>query len=256
MVTLFWIMCPMIVKGVMNLFQWTKDAFKNKLSLHYCGCQTSSSKVKPIVNSSSLHAASFYFQDDDSFMVKWTHFSLNGSFLCHIPIIQPLVHLTFFRQLRILDNAIYYNHGDYVSFRQEVKTSKKDLSENVEEAYSYGRKNVKYQTEKKTLLAKFLEMKLLEAFLEAGPQFVFQIVVMLQDGITGYNQILAICTSAFSLIWASAELYLKYPTEVRFLQWMDWTDTAVIAEKKLLIISRIGMLVCLIQHCLITTGGR
>ena len=155
-------------------------------------------------------------------MIMWTHFSLNGSFLCHIPIIQPLVHLTFFRQLRILDNAIYENHGDYVSFREEVKTSEKDLSEKVEEAFTYGRNNEKYQTEKKTILARFLEMKLLEAFLEAGPQFVFQIVVILQDGITGFNQILTVCTSAISLIWASSELYLKYPTEVRLKHWTNF----------------------------------
>ena len=183
----------------MNLFQFVKGTFENGLSLEYCGCQT--------------------FQSNESLLVKWTHFSVNGSFLCHIPIIQPLVHFTFFKQLRLVDNKIYKNHDDYVSFREETtfeKRSERELPEKVEEAYSYGRKNLTYQTEKKKLLAKFLEMKLLEAFLEAGPQFVFQIVVMLQDGITGYNQILAVCTSAFSLIWASSELYLKYPTEVKF----------------------------------------
>ena len=211
MVTMFWIMCPMIVKGIMNLFQCMKHAFQGRLSLGYCGCQTFNVRSK--ISLFFFNAGKIY-QLDESVLVKWTHFSINGSFLCHIPIIQPLVHLSFFRQLRILDNAIYNNHEDYVTFRKDIKTSEKDLSEKVEEAYSYGRKNEKYQTEKKTLLAKFLEMKLLEAFLEAGPQFVFQIVVILQDGITGYNQILAVFTSAFSLIWASAELYLKYPTEV------------------------------------------
>ena len=68
--------------------------------------------------------------------------------------------------------------------------------------------------DKNDLLATFLDLKLLEAFLEAGPQLAFQISVMVQDGISSDTQIFTTITSALSLTWASSELFLKYPTEV------------------------------------------
>ena len=147
--------------------------------------------------------------------MKWTRFSIGGSFLCHIPIIQPIVHFTYFTELRNLDYQLAENQKNYVDFRDYVELNEKSLDEKQEEAYTFGRTNSQHLNAKKTLLATFLELKLLEAFLEAGPQFVFQLSVMMQDGVSSYNQIITICTSAFSLIWASAELYLKYPTEVR-----------------------------------------
>ena len=150
--------------------------------------------------------------------MKWTRFSIGGSFLCHIPVIQPIVHFTYFTELRNLDNQLAENQGKYVQFRDSViwgTKNEKSLDEKQGEAYTFGRTNSQHLNAKKTLLATFLELKLLEAFLEAGPQFVFQLCVMMQDGVSSYNQIITICTSAFSLIWASAELFLKHPTEVR-----------------------------------------
>ena len=157
------------------------------------------------------------FKGDENVWVKWTQFSIGGSFLCHIPIIQPIVHFTYFTELRNLDNQLAENQQNYIEFRDKVnkKRNDKTLDEEQEEAYNFGRTNSQHLNAKKTLLATFLELKLLEAFLEAGPQFVFQLSVMMQDGVSSYNQIITICTSAFSLIWASAELFLKHPTEVR-----------------------------------------
>ena len=135
--------------------------------------------------------------------------------MCHIPIIQPIVHFTYFIELRNLDNQLAENQHKYIEFRDSVEQNEKPLDEKQEEAYTYGRTNSQHLKSKKTLLATFLELKLLEAFLEAGPQFVFQLSVMMQDGVSSYNQIITICTSAVSLIWASSELFLKHPTEVR-----------------------------------------
>ena len=92
----------------------------------------------------------------------------------------------------------------------------------MKDAFKYGHSNHNNLKEKNTLLAKFLDLKLLEAFLEAGPQFAFQISVILQDGISSGTQIFTIVTSALSLTWASSELYLKYPTEVRSHNISHW----------------------------------
>ena len=132
----------------------------------------------------------------------------------HLPILQPFVHLTFFTELRSLDNEIQKNQQDYTDFAANLESNENTLEDKVKVAFKYGLSNHKNLKEKNTLLATFLDLKLLEAFLEAGPQFAFQISVILQDGISGRTQILTIVTSALSLTWASSELYLKYPTEV------------------------------------------
>ena len=139
---------------------------------------------------------------------------MNGSFLVHIPILQPFVHWTFFLELRKYDNEIQDNKQSYTKFATDLESNQKSLDENVEDAFQFGRTNRDENIKKNTLLATFLELKLLEAFLEAGPQLAFQITVILQDGISNPIQIVTIVTSALSLTWASSELFLKYPTEV------------------------------------------
>ena len=130
-----------------------------------------------------------------------------------MPILQPIVHCTFFKELIRLDNQIQENQKTYTDFAANLDLNKK-LDDNTKEAFEYGQKNHGLSKEKNTLLATFLDLKLLEAFLEAGPQFAFQLSVILQDGLSSYTQIFTVVTSALSLTWASSELYLKYPTEV------------------------------------------
>ena len=113
-----------------------------------------------------------------------------------------------------MDNKIQENQKTYTDFAANLDVNKK-LEDNTTEAFKYGHTNHGLLTEKNTLLATFLDLKLLEAFLEAGPQFAFQLSVILQDGLSSYTQIFTIVTSALSMTWASSELYLKYPTEVR-----------------------------------------
>ena len=156
----------------------------------------------------------FLLQGGDTFWIKWARFSKKGSFWVHVPILQPLVHLTYFFELIGLDKRIQENQKAYTNFATELESKEGTLEDKVKEALDYGKKNHKNLVEKNTLLATFLDLKLLEAFLEAGPQFTFQISVILQDGITSNTQIVTIVTSALSLTWASSEIYLKYPTEV------------------------------------------
>ena len=132
----------------------------------------------------------------------------------HVPILQPFVHLTYFLELRSLENKIQTNQQKYTTFASNLESNENTLDENRKKAFEYGHINHDSLEEKNTLLATFLDLKLLEAFLEAGPQFAFQISVILQDGISSVNQIFTIVTSALSLTWGSSELFLKYPTKV------------------------------------------
>ena len=146
--------------------------------------------------------------------IRWVKFSLKGSFFVHIPILQPFVHFSFFIQLILIDRKIQKNRQNYTDFAKNLESNKKPLEEKSKEALEYGNSCRSLLTDKNDLLATFLDLKLLEAFLEAGPQFAFQISVMVQDGISSDTQIFTTITSALSLTWASSELFLKYPTEV------------------------------------------
>ena len=136
------------------------------------------------------------------------------------PALQPLVHLTFLKELRTRDNNIQENQQKYTDFAKSLDSNKDTLENKAKKAFEFGKDNHSLLKDKNDLLATFLDLKLLEAFLEAGPQFAFQISVILQDGISGPTQILTIVTSALSLTWASSELYLKYPTEVSIYNWI------------------------------------
>ena len=113
-----------------------------------------------------------------------------------------------------MDKKIQKNQKEYTNFATNLDSNESSLKDKRKEALDYGKKNDENLVEKNTLLATFMDLKLLEAFLEAGPQFAFQISVILQDGISSDTQIVTIVTSALSLTWASSELYLKYQTEV------------------------------------------
>ena len=156
----------------------------------------------------------FQLQENDTLWIRWARFSKKGSFWVHVPIVQPFVHLTFFLELMGMDKKIQENQNEYTNFATGLDLNEGTLDDKVKDALDYGKQNHKKLVEKNTLLATFMDLKLLEAFLEAGPQFAFQISVILQDGISSDTQIVTIVTSALSLTWASSELYLKYQTEV------------------------------------------
>ena len=156
----------------------------------------------------------FQSQNDDNIWIRWVRFSKKGSFWVHIPILQPFVHFTYFIILITIDRKIQKNRQNYTDFAKNLESNKKPLEEKSKEALEYGNSCSSLLTDKNDLLATFLDLKLLEAFLEAGPQFAFQVSVMVQDGISSETQIFTTVTSALSLTWASSELFLKYPTEV------------------------------------------
>ena len=146
--------------------------------------------------------------------MKWTHFCVKRSFWVHLPILQPFVHLTFLKELWKYDKDIQVNQREYTKFAKSLDSNEGTLENKARKALKFGNDNHNLLKDKNDLLATFLDLKLLEAFLEAGPQFAFQISVIIQEGISSDNQIFTVVTSALSLTWASSELYLKYQTEV------------------------------------------
>ena len=75
---------------------------------------------------------SFQKKENEGFWVKWTHFSFKGSFWVHVPILQPLVHCTFFSELISLGVKIQDNQKNYTEFVTNLDSDKK-LEDNRKE---------------------------------------------------------------------------------------------------------------------------
>ena len=87
----------------------------------------------------------------------------------------------------------------------------KDKQELIELA-----KTNEYITQHKAFVCvRFLDHKLYEAFLEAGPQSIFQLMIVLQSGFMDEFQLFTILTSILSFIPTATEMYLEYPTKVK-----------------------------------------
>ena len=69
--------------------------------------------------------------------------------------------------------------------------------------------------QKKTkVMNDFLQMKLYEAFLEAAPQSILQIMIVFRRGFSDPMDIFTITTSMLSLTMCATNLFWKYPTQV------------------------------------------
>ena len=65
-----------------------------------------------------------------------------------------------------------------------------------------------------SLLNEFLQMKLYEAFLEAAPQAILQVMIVFRRGFSDPMDIFTITTSLLSLTMCATDLFWKFPTQV------------------------------------------
>ena len=65
-----------------------------------------------------------------------------------------------------------------------------------------------------SLLNEFLQMKLYEAFLEAAPQAILQVMIVFRRGFSDPMDIFTITTSLLSLTICATDLFWKFPTQV------------------------------------------
>ena len=126
--------------------------------------------------------------------------------------------MTYFLQLRNLDKKIIKNIENYKATGKgptnNRSTDQTSLQQNQKKLIELSQTNRSLKKAKDDLLKSFLGLKLFEAFIESGPQLIFQIMVVLLNGLTK-SQVITISTSALTLTWAASEFFLLYPTKVR-----------------------------------------
>ena len=137
--------------------------------------------------------------------------------VCHIPLIQPFIHASYLFEFNYLTQDEKANIMQYENFSNEQIGNHKDslelqLSKDKLEEFATINKDIKNY--RLVLQGKFLKLKILEAFLEGGPQFILQMTIMMQNGPSSYSQYVTIATSLLSFSLAATKILLNFPTEV------------------------------------------
>ena len=145
--------------------------------------------------------------------------------ICHIPLLQPFIHTTYFLEFIFLEEDLQKNFEGFTQFCDkdimiEILTyygHVHKINYLKKELMVYAEMNKKIVKQKAYLKGQFLDLKLYEAFLEGGPQSILQIAIIMQCGPSSYWQYLTISTSLLSFSFTATKMLLEYPTKVSTL---------------------------------------
>ena len=111
------------------------------------------------------------------------------------------------------ENINEYNR--YSEKFQDPSYEANELNKDKQELIELAKTNEYITQHKAFVCGRVLDHKLYEAFLEAGPQSIFQLMIVLQNGFMDEFQLFTILTSILSFIPTATEMYLAYPTKVK-----------------------------------------
>lgn len=119
---------------------------------------------------------------------------------------QPVVNLSYFFELKILAQKVY---GNILAYNEEEIDS-------IEYQKTIGQatKGAQLNKKREMLLSEFMEMKLYEAYVESGPQSIFQLMRVIQRGFSSPLQCFTLVLSIVSLTLAGAQFFWSCPTQV------------------------------------------
>ena len=148
----------------------------------------------------------------------------NYAWILQLPVCQQLAYFSIFLELSIIDMS----DKKILTSNQEltekiVNSPKKIYSEASKQIYviqksailnGYAKRSHKLSKMRIILLTEFLQMKLYEAFLEAAPQAILQVMIVFRRGFSDPIDIFTITTSLLSLTMCATDLFWKFPTQV------------------------------------------
>ena len=153
---------------------------------------------------------------------KWTHWIINLRYtiklsyfgwILQFPLFQQIAYFAIFLELYEIDLQ-------YKKMRAENRMLAKQFPESPDkDAVGDKSKNIakdcnRLNQKKTRVMNDFLQMKLYEAFLEASPQAILQIMIVFSRGFSDPMDVFTITTSMLSLTMCATNLYWKYPTLV------------------------------------------
>ena len=139
--------------------------------------------------------------------------SSNFAWILQFPLFQQLAYSSIFLELYEIGEQdkkkIEENRNLAIAFSEssDKVSDGKESIEIAKECYGLNKKKTKVMND-------FLQLKLYEAFLEAAPQAILQIMIVFRQGFSSPLDIFTITTSMLSLSLCAINLYWKYPTQV------------------------------------------
>ena len=143
--------------------------------------------------------------------------------LQHLPLIQTIIYLGFFFEFQFLHQEIYEITKKFQKVSREIneefqregqKFSKETKIQKLKEIRYYAKKAHDAKTYQNQVKADFYDLKIYETYLEGAPQSVLQLYIILHTCSIEPFQWGTLITSFMAFSYASAEIYLTYPTKV------------------------------------------
>ena len=145
--------------------------------------------------------------------LRYTIKSSNFAWILQFPIFQQIAYFAIFIELYEIDKIAK-------KMKKENQGLVKGFAESSDKK-AVGDKSIqiakdcdKLNQKKTKVMNDFLHMKLYEAFLEASPQSILQIMIVFRQGFSDPMDVFTIVTSMLSLTMCAATLFWKYPTVV------------------------------------------
>ena len=139
--------------------------------------------------------------------------SSSFGWILQFPLFQQLAYFAIFLELYEIDVADQKEVRKSHEIVKQVVDSSEEISSS-KESIEIAKECDRLQKKKTMVMNDFLNMKLYEAFLEAAPQAILQIMIVFRKGFSDPMDVFTISTSLLSLTACATNLFWKYPTKV------------------------------------------
>ena len=141
--------------------------------------------------------------------------SSNFPWILQFPIFQQLAYFSIFLELYMIDltdkERIKANQQCTIEVNNSI-----DKTKNGDETVKIAKECHMLNKKKTRVMNDFLQLKLYEAFLEAAPQAILQVMIVFRRGFSNPMDVFTILTSMLSLNICATDLFWRYPTQVSF----------------------------------------
>ena len=143
--------------------------------------------------------------------------SSNFAWILQFPIFQQLAYFSIFLELYMIDLKDKERMKANQQCTIEVNNSS-DKTKTGDETIEIAKECYMLNKKKTRVMNDFLQLKLYEAFLEASPQAILQIMIVFRRGFSDPMDVFTISISLLSLTVCATDLFWKYPTQVSKLK--------------------------------------
>ena len=129
------------------------------------------------------------------------------------PLFQQIAYFAIFLELYEIDLQDKEKRAENRKLAKEFPESTDKKAEG-DKSIQIAKDCYRLNQKKTKVMNDFLQMKLYEAFLEAAPQSILQIMIVFRRGFSDPMDVFTITTSMLSLTMCATNLFWKYPTQV------------------------------------------